>query len=47
MQIYNNSLYKLTLPLGLLGFSETIATISPTVETTFRVNNDLKLIDIN
>ena len=44
--VYNKSLYKITLPLGLLGYCETNATTSPTVETAYRVNNILKLLDI-
>ena len=32
LYIYNNSPYKITLPLGLLGDCETNATISPTKE---------------
>ena len=44
--IYNNSPYKKTLPLGLLSYSETNATISPTKEIAYKVNNTLKLIDI-
>ena len=30
--VNNNSPYKITLPLGLLGYCETTATISPTKE---------------
>ena len=44
--IYNNSPYKISLPLGPLGFCETNATISPTKEIAYRVNNILKLSDI-
>ena len=32
LYIYNNSPYKITLPLGLLGYCKTNATISPTKE---------------
>ena len=32
LHIYNNSSYKITLPLGLLGYCETNATVSPTKE---------------
>ena len=46
LQINNNSPYKITLPLGLLGYCETNATISPTKEITYRVNNILQLLDI-
>ena len=44
--IYNNSPYKITVPLGLLGYCETNATISPTKEIAYRVNNILQLLDI-
>ena len=37
--VYNNSPYKITLPLGILGYCEINATISPTIETAYRVNN--------
>ena len=46
LHVYNDSLYRITLPLGLLGRCETNATISPTVETAYRVNKILKIIDI-
>ena len=46
LPIYNNSPYKITLPLGLLGFCETNATISPAKEIAYRVDNILKLLDI-
>ena len=39
LHIYNNSPYKITLPLGLLGYCDTNATISPTKEIAYRVNN--------
>ena len=39
LHVYNNSSYKITLPLGLLGYCETNATISPTLEVSYRVNN--------
>ena len=42
---YNNSPFKNTLPLGLLGYCETNATISPTKEIAYRVNNILQLLD--
>ena len=44
LHVYNKSLYKTTLPLGLLGYREINATISPTIETAYRVNNFLKLL---
>ena len=44
LHIYNNSPYKITLPLGLLGSLN--ATISPTKEIAYRVNNILQKIDI-
>ena len=37
---------KKTLPLGLLGYCDTSATISPTKEIAYRVNIILKLLDI-
>ena len=40
--LYNNSPYKITLPLGLLGYCETNAT----KEVAYRVNNILQLLDI-
>ena len=43
LHVYNNSPYKITLHLGIC---ETNATIFPTVETAYRVNNILKLLDI-
>ena len=46
IHIYNTSPYKKTLPLGLLGYCEKNATISPTKETAYRVNNILHLLDI-
>ena len=46
LQIYNNSPYKITLPLGLLSYCETNATISPTKEIAYRVINILQLVDI-
>ena len=46
MHVYNSSLDKITIPLGLLGDSGTNATKSPTVETAYIVNNILKLLDI-
>ena len=46
LHVYNNSSYKKTLPLGLLGYCESNATISPTKEAAYRVNNILQLLDI-
>ena len=46
LHLYNNSPYKITLPLGLLGYCETYATPSPTKEVAYRVNNKLQLLDI-
>ena len=46
LRVYNNSPYKITLPLGLLGYCETSATTSPTKEVAYRVNNILQLLDI-
>ena len=37
--IYNNSPYKITLPLGPLGYCETNAKNCPTKEIAYRVNN--------
>ena len=46
LHMYNNTPYQVTLPLGLLGYCETNATISPIKEVAYRVNNILKLLDI-
>ena len=46
LHVYNNSPYKSTLHLGIVGYCETNATTSPTKEVTYRVNNILQLIDI-
>ena len=46
LHVYNNSPYKKTLPLGLLGYCETNATTSPTKEVSNRVNKILQLLDI-
>ena len=46
LHVYNNSPYKLTLPLGLLGYCETNATVSPTKEVAYRIKNILQLLDI-
>ena len=45
LHVYNNTPYKVTLPLGLLGYCETNATISPINEVAYRVNNILQLLD--
>ena len=42
LHIYNNSPYKTTLPLGLLGYWETKETLYRTQEKPFRVNSILK-----
>ena len=39
LHIYNNSPNKITLPLGLLGYCETNATITSSLEVAYRVNN--------
>ena len=46
LHIYNNSPYRITLPLGLLGYCETKATVSPTKEIAYRANKVLLLLDI-
>ena len=46
LHVYNNTPYQVTLPLGLLGYCETNATISPVHEKANRVNNILQLLDI-
>ena len=46
LHVYNNSQYKITLLLGLLGYCETNATTSPTKEVAYRINNILQLLDI-
>ena len=46
LHVYNNSPYKITLPLGLLGYCETNATTSQTKEVAYRVNNIFQLLDI-
>ena len=46
LHVYNNSPYKITLSLGLLGYCETKATTSPTKEVAYRVINILQLLDI-
>ena len=46
LHVYNNTPYQVTLPLGLLGYCETNASISPINEVAYRVNNILQLLDI-
>ena len=46
LHVYNNTPYQVTLPLGLLGYCETNATISPVHEKAYRVNNIHQLLDI-
>ena len=46
LHVYNNTPNQVTLPLGLLGYCETNATISPINEVAYRVNNILQLLDI-
>ena len=46
LHTYNNSSYKTTLPLRLLGHCKTNATISPTKEIAYSVVIILQLLDI-
>ena len=46
LHVYNNTPYQVKLPLGLLGYCETNATISPIKEVAYRINNILQLLDI-
>ena len=46
LHVYNNTPYQVLLPLGLLGYCETNATISPVHEKAYRVKNILQLLDI-
>ena len=46
LHVYNNTPYQITLPLGLLGYCETNATISHIIEVAYRVNNILQLLYI-
>ena len=46
LHAYNNTPYRITLPLGLLGYCETNATTCPINEVAYRVNNTLQLLDI-
>ena len=44
--MYNNTPYQVALPLGLLRYCETNATISPLNEVAYRVNKILQLLGI-
>ena len=44
--MYNNIAYQVTLPLGLSGYCETNAKISPINEVAYRGNIILQLLDI-
>ena len=46
LHVYNNAPYQVILPLGLLGYCEINATISPVHEIAYRVNNTPQLLDI-
>ena len=46
LHVYNNTPYQVTLPLGLLGYCETNAIISPIHEIAYRVNSILQLLHI-
>ena len=46
LHIYNNSPYKITFPLRLLGYCETNATIFSTKKIAYRVNKILHILDI-
>ena len=46
LHVYNNTPFRITLPLGLLGYCETNATTSPVNEVAYRVINILQLLDI-
>ena len=45
LHMYNNTPYEVILLLGLLGYCEKNATISPVHEIAYRVNNILQLLD--
>ena len=45
LHVYNISPYKITLPPVLLSWGEINATISPTKELAYRVNNILQLLE--
>ena len=46
LHVHIISPYKITVPLGHLGYSETNATFSLILEVAYRVNNFLTLLDI-
>ena len=46
LHVYNNSLYKIILLLGLLGYCETNATISAKIEIACRFKNILRLLKL-
>ena len=46
LHVFNNSRYKITLPIGLLGYCETDAPTSPTKKVAYRKNNIIQLLDI-
>ena len=46
LHVYKNTPYRITLPLGLLGYCKTNAATSPINEVGYRVNNILQLLDI-
>ena len=43
LHVYKNSPYKILLPLGLLGYCETNATISPIKEVAYRVKKHITI----
>ena len=46
LHVYNNSPYKIILPVRFVGYCETNGTIFPAEERAIRVINILKLLDI-
>ena len=46
LHVYKSTPYRITLPLGLLGYCKTNAATSPINEVGYRVNNILQLLDI-
>ena len=46
LHVYSNTPYQIILPIGLLGYCETTATISPINEVAYRVNNIFQLLDV-
>ena len=46
LHMYKKTPYQVTLPLGLLGYCETNASISPINEVTYRVNKIHQLLEI-